>query len=308
MTLGSWPTSHSFLVVAAFTALTACGGKSGSNDDDDSSEAAGGSGITSSGGSNAGGGGATSTDGGSTSASGGSGAGGNSGAGGSNSTSNGSGGSNGVGGSSGDPSSAGGAGNTATNSSGGSGGTDPVPPPELIEGCQETCDAEVAANCPSGPTASACADGCNLTTRVPACADELANLFDCVGDNDTTSCSNAGEVVFDECVTEQIDAYACVLQEAPDPELEEPCESYCGAVSDVMCDNEGGDLTGCILYCQSIGTTVPSCQAAWQNVLACGESAEFECDADGGAQPVGCDVEGLLFLACVCESDPTLCE
>lgn len=182
-----------------------------------------------------------------------------------------------------------------------------VPPPDLVEACQATCDAEVAAGCPSGPTATSCADGCDLTTRVPACADELESFFDCVAADDTTSCSNEGEVTFDECVIEQVEAYTCVLQEAPDPALGKPCESYCRTAVGAMCENDAGDLAGCILYCQSIGTTFPACRADWQDALECGESSEFECNESGDAEPVDCNVEVLLFYACVCESDPSVC-
>lgn len=181
-------------------------------------------------------------------------------------------------------------------------------PPELVEGCLETCDGEVAAECPSGPTATSCAEACKLTTRVPACADELEEFFDCVDDDDTTSCSNQGEVVFDECVAEQLTAYACVLQEAPDPKFEDACESYCEAAMDAMCENDAGDLAGCILYCQSVSTIFPSCETDWVELLGCAEAAEFECNASGDAEPTRCTAEYLFFYACVCESDPAACD
>jgi len=291
------------LVLSGLTALTACGGKSGSNVDDDASGGSAGSGGSSDGGSGGNGGGTGGTPA----------SGGNSG--GTDSTAGNSGGSSSTAGNS----DTGGTGNTAgtgtggeasssTSSTGGSGGTDPVPPPELVQGCQATCDAEVAAGCAAGPTTSSCADGCNLMTRVPACAERLGTFFDCVADDDTTSCSGEDEVVFDACVIEQIDAYACVLQEAPDPELAEPCEYYCSAVVDAACENDEGDLAGCVLWCQSLGTTYPSCQSPWQTLLECGETAELECDANGEAGPLGCTVEALSFLVCICSSDPTVCE
>jgi len=312
MSLGHWTSSRLFLVLSALTALAACGGKSGSNDDvdDDSSGGNAGSGGSSDAGSG-GTGGAT---------------GGSGNSGGSDSTAGNSGGTDNTGGAgttagagTGGASNTGGAGTTAgagtggeatstTASMGGSGGTDPVPPPELVEGCQAACDAEVAAGCAAGPSTSSCADGCNLTTRVPACAERLGTFFDCVAEDDTTSCSNEDEVVFDACVIEQIDAYACVLQEAPDPDLAEPCENYCSAVVDAMCENDEGDLAGCVLWCQSLGTTYPSCRSPWQTLLECGETAEFECNANGEAEPLGCTVEALTFLVCICNSDPTVCE
>lgn len=316
MSLGHRTSSRCLFVATALALLTACGGKSGSDvdsSDDGSSDGGTGSGGSGDAGSGPTGGGSGGT---STSAggSGGDGVGGSNADGASNAGGAATGGASNAGGAAtGGTSSTGGSGvggeaTSSTSSTGGSGGTNPVPPPELVEGCAATCDAEVAADCASGPTRTSCADGCNLLTRVPACAEQLGSFFDCVAEDDTTSCSNEDEVVFNACVSEQLAAYACVLQEAPDPDLEAPCESYCAGSVDAMCENDDGDLAGCVLWCQSIGTTFPSCQTRWQTLLECSETDGFECDANGEASPVGCGAEGVSFLACICDGDPAVCD
>lgn len=279
------------------SALAACGGESDSNSGSDDAPD-------------------TSGSGGSVATNGSGGSGGDASGGSSSSTMSGSGGTDaGAGGSSATGGSSAGGASSTTASSGGSGGSagdggevqNPVPPPELVDDCEQFCELEVASECPSAPDAAACAGGCELTTRVPECNDELGEFFDCIEEDSTNSCSNEGDVVYDSCVSEQLAAWSCVYQEAPDPGLEEPCESYCGAVQDAMCANDAGDLAGCILYCQSIGTILPECVDPWQTLLECGQGADFECDENGEAQPAGCDIEAVLFIGCVCTTSPELC-
>jgi hypothetical protein len=125
----------------------------------------------------------------------------------------------------------------------------------------------------------------------------MTEFIECTDEDDTTSCSADGEVVFDGCVSEQLAAWGCVFQEAPDPELEEPCENRCNAEAEAMCSDDY-DLAGCVLFCQSVGTILPACEPTWQSFLECSNGAEFECNEDGEAEPVGCDAEGISFLAC----------
>ena len=277
--------------------LLACGGQSDSDDDDDSAGtgASGGAGPAGAA-TNSGTGGTVGSTGGSQSTGSSGGNGGTSGVG---NTTDGSGGS-GTG-------SAGSAGMDSGGSGGSGGLTNPVPDPELVDACAATCALELEADCPNGPTEDSCAGGCELITRVPACESTFAELYDCIEEDDTTSCSGQGEVVFDNCVSEQLAAYTCVLDEAPDEALEEPCENYCNAAVGAMCPNDENDLAGCIVYCQSIGTILPVCEGDWRSVLECGQDAEFECDDMGNAQAMGCGVEALGFFACVCDSSPELC-
>lgn len=274
--------------------LLACGGQSNSDDDDSGPTGASGGTASTSAGASSGAGGTANSNSNSSGGSASTGAGG-----GPTSASNGT--TNGSGGS------ATAAGGSAGMGSGGGGVMNPVPDPELVDACAESCALQLEADCPSGPTEASCAGACELITRVPACESTYEELFDCIEEDDTTSCSGEGDVVFDHCVNEQLSAYTCVLDEAPNEALEEPCEDYCGAAVGAGCANDANDLAGCIVYCQSIGTILPACESEWRSLLECGHDAEFTCNDEGEAEAMGCDVEALLFFACMCDSSPELC-
>lgn len=212
-------------------------------------------------------------------------------------------------GGSGGTDSSGGTDNDSDSSTGGSGatsggstsssttGVNPMPPDELVDGCRQACEAEVASDCPSAPTAADCEGSCTLITRVESCADKVGQFFDCVAEDDVTSCSDDGDVVFDTCVSEQLDAYSCIFQEAPDDSLQVPCEEICTAEAAADCAGSD-DLPGCVLGCQSVPTILPTCAPSWQDYVSCAQGSEYTCDEDGEPQVAGCDGEILVFLAC----------
>ncbi|HWO13218.1 MAG TPA: hypothetical protein VNN80_27145 [Polyangiaceae bacterium] len=168
---------------------------------------------------------------------------------------------------------------------------------DLIEGCEHLCSVETGSGCSSAPSADDCAGSCVVITRVEACNDVVREFFECVNEDDSTSCSDDGDVQFDGCVSEQLEAYACILREAPDDDLEEPCETYCGAQAAAECEMSE-DVSGCVLGCTAIPTILPTCEESWRTLLDCTEGSEFTCDNDGEPTVSGCGAEYLTFLAC----------
>lgn len=192
---------------------------------------------------------------------------------------------------------AGGGGSTATTSSDSSTTGNPKPPMDLVEGCAHACTAQTGSGCPGAPTADDCAGGCVVITRVESCNDVVREFFECVEGDATTSCSDDGDVQFDECVSEQLAAYACILRDAPDDDLEEPCETYCAAQAAAECEMSE-DVSGCVLGCTAIPTILPTCEDSWRSLLECTEHEEFSCDEAGEPTVAGCVAEYLTFWAC----------
>ena len=194
-------------------------------------------------------------------------------------------------------SSTGGTGPVDTTSGSTTGIVNPKPPMDLVEGCAKACSAEVESGCSSAASAGDCAGSCLVITRVESCRRDVRRFVECIEEDDSTSCSADGDVVFDGCVSEQLAAYSCVLSNAPDEELEEPCEAYCEAQAAAECETSE-DVPGCVLGCTSIPTILPACEEGWRLLLDCTSNQEFTCDADGEPTVQGCGGEYLAFWAC----------
>lgn len=273
----------------------ACGGSTKSHFDDRENVSSGGSDAASAssngtGGSDAGGDGSgtdASTDG---SNSQGSGASGGSGSGGDSSSSSSS------------SSGGGGTSDSTDAGTGGSGGTvmNPVPSDEAVDACTAYCERVDEAGCENQETLEQCLEGCEVTTRIVECEDELIGVFECSETAEAT-CNDSGVAEFTGCGVSNLAFLTCIVTEGPDEELLEPCEARCAAVAAADCPNDAESEEDCILGCTVIGTILPECKSDWQALMACGEGEEFVCNDEGQAQAPSdvCGVEQLRALACV---------
>lgn len=179
------------------------------------------------------------------------------------------------------------------------------PPDTQIDGCTLMCAAAVEAMCDNGEPLAQCLEGCRFGIRLEACSDQWDTFFECTGDSEP-ECDGNGEVTWPECVAEYAAVIGCAYDDAMDPDLDAPCESFCDAQDGLMCDNSTTNQE-CQNDCGLVGAAVPVCKDQYMAYLGCAGDAEFMCDANGDPQPQGCAQTGLPFLACVVtEYDITL--
>ena len=135
------------------------------------------------------------------------------------------------------------------------------------------------------------------------CEDELLSALECIEDADAT-CNDSGEAEFEGCTVVTLAWWACILSEAPDDDLVEPCEARCAAVQQADCPGDDESMDNCILGCSAVGTVLPECKSDWQSLLECGEGEEFVCNDDGNAEPPSdvCGEETLRTVICLLES------
>lgn len=167
--------------------------------------------------------------------------------------------------------------------------------PQVVDGCNQLCEKQVAAGCSGGGTLDSCIVGCRVILANPSCASAAQTLFACLP-NATASCDASGNVVFDRCQVEQLTADTCFLQNANDTTLANPCATYCAAVTAAKCPN---DTPGCQGGCQVVGNLVAGCDAPWKDYVTCANGSTLTCGADGKAGAQACASEALRFYACV---------
>jgi hypothetical protein len=167
--------------------------------------------------------------------------------------------------------------------------------PQVVGGCNQLCEKQVAAGCSAGGTLNSCIVGCQVILNNPNCASAAQTLFSCLA-NATASCDASGNVVFDRCQIEQLTADTCFLQNANDPTLADPCATYCASVTAAKCPN---DTPGCQGGCQILGNLVAGCDAAWKSYVTCANGSTLTCGADGKAGAQACASQALRFYSCV---------
>jgi hypothetical protein len=179
------------------------------------------------------------------------------------------------------------------------------PPDSQIDGCTLMCAAAAEAMCENGDPLAQCVSDCRFGIRLEECSDQWDDIFACTGDSEP-ECDGDGEVAWPECVAEYAAVIGCAFDDAMDPDLDAPCEAFCAAQGDVMCDNSAS-TADCENECGLVGAAVPVCKTQYMAYLGCAGDAEFMCDAQGDPQAAGCATTSLPFLACVVtEYDITL--
>jgi hypothetical protein len=182
----------------------------------------------------------------------------------------------------------------------GSGGSSNVIPPEFEDRCKANCASAAQARCPNSPAQRECVQQCRLTTQRPECVSAVEALFDCV-EAGMFECNEEGEASVPGCERAATAATLCVLGNASDPELREPCETYCADASIAECPNAESE-SDCVLGCQLAGGLLTECGMSWRDYLTCSEGASFYCGDDGKPVAEGCESKFLLFAACYAEA------
>jgi hypothetical protein len=167
--------------------------------------------------------------------------------------------------------------------------------PEVVDGCNELCVKEVAANCPNQGTLANCIVGCRLILNNMSCMAPANALFACEK-NSPAACDNQGKATLTGCGVEQLNAAACFLQNANDPTLSTSCKSYCAGVAAAKCPND--DAAGCATGCPVIGNFIPGCNMFWEKYVTCAGAATFTCGNDGKAGAPACAAPALAFFLC----------
>jgi hypothetical protein len=198
-------------------------------------------------------------------------------------------------------SSAGGRGGSSAGgaSAAGSGGSSNVIPPEFEDRCKANCASAAEARCPNSPAQRECVQQCRATTQRPECVNAVEALFDCT-EAGTFECNEEGEASVPGCERATAAATLCVLGNAPDPELREPCEAYCADASTAQCPNAEPE-SDCAFGCQLAGGLLTECATSWRDYLTCSEGASFYCGDEGKPVAEGCEAKFLLFAACYAE-------
>jgi hypothetical protein len=180
-----------------------------------------------------------------------------------------------------------------------SGGSSSVIPPEFEDRCKANCASAAQARCPNSPAQRECVQQCRLTTQRPECVSAVEALFDCA-EAGTFECNEEGEAMVPGCERTAAAATLCVLGNASDPELREPCEVYCADASTAECPNAESE-SDCVLGCQLAGGLLPECATSWRDYLTCSEGASFYCGDDGKPVAEGCEAKFLRFATCYAE-------
>jgi len=177
-----------------------------------------------------------------------------------------------------------------TNPSGGSISTDDA----VAEGCGLLCSH--ADDCPDDSEAD-CLVRCGILGSNEDCADEYTSYANCLATAEF-DCNSDGLVSVTGCDGTGATAMACILGIEPNPDLVEPCEDYCTEVVAADCENTEGQ-TSCVSGCTLFGSTDFPCAEEWDQVLDCADGATFDCDANGNAVPLGCELDIVAFGLCV---------
>ncbi|MCA9720434.1 MAG: hypothetical protein H6713_27445 [Myxococcales bacterium] len=173
----------------------------------------------------------------------------------------------------------------------GSGGEGPA-----NDRCDAFCAAVVAAGCSSGPTLDACMLTCTTLTSSESC-DALGNAyFDCV-DGVEITCDAGGDPVAPSCGLQYLLAIDCAVHSNPNPDVVEPCASYCGHVQDAACPNNAPE-DECSTNCLWFGASGTGCGDAWLEFLGCANAASFACVL-GFAVAEGCGEPFQAYSQCI---------
>ena len=156
--------------------------------------------------------------------------------------------------------------------------------------------AVVAAGCSSGPTLDACMLTCTALTSSESC-DALGNAyFDCV-DGVEITCDAGGDPVAPSCGLQYLLAIDCAVHSNPNPDVVEPCASYCGHVQDAACPNNAPE-DECSTNCLWFGASGTGCGDAWLEFLGCANAASFACVL-GFAVAEGCGEPFQAYSQCI---------
>jgi hypothetical protein len=156
-----------------------------------------------------------------------------------------------------------------------------------------------ADDCPNDSEAN-CLVRCGALGSNEDCASEYTSYADCLQTAEF-GCNTDGLVSVVGCEGPGAAAAACILGIEPNEELVEPCEEYCTQVVAAGCENTEGQAS-CVNGCTLFGATDFPCASDWKQVLTCSEGATFECDSNGNAVPVGCELDIVSFGLCVLPS------
>ncbi len=167
--------------------------------------------------------------------------------------------------------------------------------PEVVDGCNELCLKEAAANCPNQDTLNNCVIGCRLILNNSNCTQATDSLFACEKTS-TVSCDAQGKATLTNCGLEQLAAATCFLVNAQDPTLKPACTTYCANVAATNCPND--DPAGCATGCPVVGNFIPACNVYWKAYVTCASTATLVCGQDGKAGAPACALQFAAYAIC----------
>lgn len=169
------------------------------------------------------------------------------------------------------------------------------PDPVLRDRCLAQCDRQNELDCPN-QSAGDCERICDLAPRFENCESELDAALDC-SESATYVCGDNGAEA-PGCALQVAALTLCMTEELQDPALAEPCSKFCTAQARPACENEDS-VQDCTVGCPVLTSVLPACRDPYSQYLTCAGNQTFTCDAEGQAQPAGCDAEGLAFFGCL---------
>ncbi|GMV18507.1 MAG: hypothetical protein AMXMBFR56_67310 [Polyangiaceae bacterium] len=173
-------------------------------------------------------------------------------------------------------------------SSGGAGG--------ISDRCDGACNIAVAAGCANGLTKASCLLSCKALTSAPKCDPTGTAYFDCI-DGKTATCNGAGDPEVAGCGIAYLNAVNCAVGENPNPDVVDPCVTYCDGIAAKGCANSA-PKADCNTNCLWAGAKGIGCDDEWTTFLACANSHALTCVA-GYAVSLACGAEFKVFTKCV---------
>jgi hypothetical protein len=162
--------------------------------------------------------------------------------------------------------------------------------------CDAFCEAFVGLQCDNGLTMPGCLLTCQSLTSSAVCDASAHAYFDCV-DGATLSCNGAGDPVAEGCGLLYLDAIGCAVTENPNPDMVEPCATYCDGIAEAACEFNG-TVDECNTNCLWLGNTGTGCDGPWGDFLTCANAAEISCLL-GFAVAEGCGDAFAAYGECI---------